>query len=114
VLTLRQKNGYINQWHLPGGTVFYREGIPNAVIRLAQEELGIEVEIIGLAGYIDFPSEEKERGFGYSVSLVFICKPLSTDFKVDDQVSKVSFFKILPDNTVAEQKAIIEKVMENK
>jgi len=109
LLTLRQKNGWIGQWHLPGGTVHYREKIEGAVKRIAKEELGIEVAIEKFVKYIEYFNEEKERGYGYSVSLVFLCKPCSTNFNVDDEVQRMGFFKSAPENTIREQKEFLEK-----
>lgn len=110
LLTLRTKNGYLNQWHLPGGTVFYREKITDAVKRIAREELGIEVEIERFHGYLEYFSEVKERGFGYSVSLVFVCKPRLIEFHLDDQAEKAEFFTTPPENTVEEQTELLNKL----
>lgn len=111
LLTLRTKNGYENQWHLPGGTVYYREKVEDTVKRVAEEELGIEVSIEKFHGYLEYFSEEKERGFGYTVTLVFICKPISKEFNLDDQVEKVGFFKTPPENTISEQKDLLNQLL---
>lgn len=111
LLTFRTKNGYLNQWHLPGGTVYYREKATDAVHRVAKEELGIEVEIEKFHGYLEYPSEEKERGFGYTVTLVFVCKMKSNDISLDDQVEKVEFFKEIPENTIVEQKELLRSIL---
>ncbi|MBI3397598.1 NUDIX hydrolase [Candidatus Woesebacteria bacterium] len=102
LLTFRTKNGWVNKWHLPGGTVHYREKISDCVSRVAEEELGVKVAVEKFLGYIEYFSEEKERGFGYSVSLVFLCKPLSDNYKLDDQAEKLDFFNKPPKNTVRE------------
>ncbi len=111
LLTLRQKNGYQNQWHMPGGTVFFREKITDAIQRIAQEEIGTKVIIKKSLGYIEYFSEVAERGFGYTVSLAFLCT-LSKNFKLslDNQVEKYGFFKTIPDNTITEQKELIQNL----
>lgn len=109
LLTLRQKNGYEGQWHFPGGTVFYREEIETAIKRIAKEELGSDISIKDFKGYIEYFSEEKERGFGYTVSLVFLCKIRNTKFNLDNQVEKVNYFKTPPANTIKEQKEFLNK-----
>lgn len=112
LLTLRQKNGYINQWHMVGGTVFYREKIIDAIARIALEEIGTKVIVKKLLGVVEYPSELKERGFGYSISLNYLCKlPQNFVLTLDDQVEKYGFFKTLPDNTVLEQKEFIAKLI---
>lgn len=41
------------------------------VKRIALEELGASVNVGKLLGYIEYTSEEKERGFGYTITMVF-------------------------------------------
>lgn len=112
LLTFRTKNGYENQWHLPGGTVYYRERVEDAVKRVANEELGIDVVTKKFVGYLEYFSEVKERGFGYTITLVFICEPMNSEFKLDDQVEKAEFFNKIPDNTIAEQKILLDKLIQ--
>lgn len=109
ILTLRQKNGWEDMWHLPGGTVYFKESVEDTVHRVAQEELGIDVKIERNLGYIEYPTEEKERGYGYSISLVFLCRPKSTNFVLDDQVEKIDFFRILPTKIIREHATFIKK-----
>jgi len=59
VLTLRDLPSWKGQWHLPGGTVFYKETLEEAVARVARDELGISVSIEKMLGYIEY-AEEKE------------------------------------------------------
>lgn len=73
LLILRKNFGWEGQWHLPGGTVYYKEKVEDAVQRIAQEELGVDVTINQFLRYVEYPHEETERGFGYSVSLLFDC-----------------------------------------
>lgn len=110
IMTLRTKNGYEGLWHIPGGTVLYRESIKKAVKRIAKEELGIEISIKKFYGYLEYFSEVKGRGFGYTVSLVFLCEPVGSEFKLDNQAEKVDFFKMPPDNTIPEQKELLENL----
>lgn len=110
LLTLRQDNGYVGQWHLPGGTVYMGESVQNTIQRVAQEELGIGLEVIKQLDYLEYPSEQKERGYGYSIALVFLCKPLSDQITLDDQVSHHQFFKEIPENTIIEQKEFLAKL----
>ncbi|MFA7301429.1 MAG: NUDIX domain-containing protein [Candidatus Shapirobacteria bacterium] len=112
LLTLRQKNGYVNQWHMVGGTVYMREKITDAIQRVAVEEIGTKVIVKKFLGYVEYFSEVTERGFGYTVSLTFLCTlPKNVKITLDDQVTKFDFFKSLPDNTVLEQKEFINKII---
>ena len=107
VLTLRSLPSYHNQWHFPGGTVLYGETIQQAVTRVAQDELGITVTMKGSLGYIEYPSEPKERGFGWSIALPILCDATPQELKINDEASKVEVFSTIPENTIAEQKEFL-------
>lgn len=115
LLTLRDIEPYKNLWHIPGGTVLYRETIREAARRTAKEELGIDVEILGLAGYFEYPGEEKIRGWGWPIAILMFCAVKSGEFKLDKQAREIKFFKKfsdIPENTVEEQKKILKKLLE--
>lgn len=107
LMTFRTLPSWHNQWHLPGGTVYFKESLEKAVRRIAQEELGITVRVKNLAGYIEYQSETKERGFGYSVSLVFVCAFRKGKVQLNGDASKAYFFSKLPKNTVQEQREFL-------
>ena len=113
VLSLRKLPSWHGKWHIPGGTVFYKERVTDAVKRVAAEELGIEVRIQELLGYIDYEDEEKERGFGYSVGLVFLCLAEVTSMKPNEDASEIKIFKSLPDNVIKEQLHFLKSKWEN-
>lgn len=108
LLTLRSLASWNNLWHLPGGTVYYGETVEEAVIRIASEEIGISVTPTKLVGYLHYPSEEKERGFGWSIGLVFACDSASQIVSLGEQASRYQFFKTLPENMVVEQKVFLQ------
>lgn len=105
LLTLRKNDGYIGQWHLPGGTVFYRESLEDALKRVAEEELGIEVKIEKFLGHIEYLSEVENRGFGYSVGAAFLCSTTATEFNSEEEAK---FWKSVPDNSIVEQKEFLK------
>ncbi|MBP6993711.1 NUDIX domain-containing protein [Candidatus Woesebacteria bacterium] len=110
LLTKRTEHGWAGMWHTPGGTVMYRESLQDAVRRLAREELGVDVEVGRLLGYIETWSEEAERGFGYSVSLPFLVKPESFNFVLNSQATEYAFFTDLSSKVIPEHKAFYEGV----
>ena len=110
VLSLRNLPSWRGKWHLPGGTVLCGERIVDTIKRVAQEELGISVEIQKMLGYIEFPSEKKERGFGHTVSMAFLCFADKTGFKPNEESSKIEVFKDLPPNLIEEQHKFLESV----
>ncbi len=108
VLALRSLPSWNNLWHMPGGTVLYKEKISNAAKRIAKDELGIKIEIKKLLSYIEYPKEEKERGFGYSVSLVFLCHTKSKTMRPDGDSSEIKIFNKIPKNIVAEHRKFLK------
>ena len=70
LLTLRTSGPCRGRWHLPGGTVRYGEHLTDAVHRVAADELGIEVVVDGLLGYIEYPSH-LAQGIDWPVGIAF-------------------------------------------
>lgn len=110
LLTLRNIQSYFGQWHIPGGTLYMRESVVDAAKRIASEELGVEVEVGKLIGYIEYFSEAMERGYGYSVGLEMGCRINSGEIKLDDQANEYKYFKEIPENTVKEQREFLFKL----
>ncbi len=114
LLTLRNIEPYKNLWHIPGGTVHYHETIEDAIGRIAKEELGVEVNIARLADYMEYPSEEKLRGWGWPIALQFICNIKLGKLQVNEQARDIRFFKKfedIPENTLEEHKKILRKLL---
>lgn len=111
VLTLRKDSSWNNLWHLPGGTVFYKEYIESAIKRIAREELSIEVTKQKFIDYLEYPSEEQERGFGWSVGLAFLCVPNSPLPEYNQEGEKIQVFDEIPDNIVAEHKQLLTGIL---
>ncbi len=108
LLILRKSFGWEGQWHLPGGTVYYQEKVEDAVHRVAREELGVDVTIEKFMRYIEYPNEVNERGFGYTVSLLFECSLPAGSTLTNDET--IEFFLKVPDNTIVEQKRVLETI----
>lgn len=103
VLTLRNLPHWKGKWHLPGGTILYDETVRGAINRVAQEELGVKVKFLKLLGWIEYPSEKKERGFGRSVDMICLCKCDNSKFRLSDEISGAEIFTKLPKNVITEQ-----------
>jgi ADP-ribose pyrophosphatase YjhB (NUDIX family) len=109
ILALRTLPSWNGMWHLPGGAILYQERIEDAIQRIAQRELGVAVKPIKNLGYIEYTSEPKERGFGWSVALVFLCDKVSGELRSDEDASDVRAFTELPENTIEESKAFLNE-----
>jgi len=110
VLTLRNIDPYKGYWHTPGGTLFYKEKVEDAVKRIAKDELGVEVKINKFLGYWEVPEWTQENGFSHSIGLVYQVETLLGDFTLNNQSSKMGIFDKIPDNTIQEQKEFLEKL----
>lgn len=109
VLTKRSISPFKNTWHFPGGRVLYRESIPEAIKRIANNEIGVQVEIKKLIGYLEVLKDGK---FVHSVSMVFEIKVKRGKITVDRiQAKKVKAFKKLPPNTHPYHRKFIEKYL---
>ncbi|MGB3510804.1 MAG: NUDIX hydrolase [Microcoleaceae cyanobacterium] len=111
VLILRKDAAWNNLWHIPGGTVFYQEYIEDAIQRIAEEELSIKVTKQKLLGYLEYASEEKERGFGWSVGLVFLCAANSPLPPENQEGEQIKIFDYVPENTVEEHQKMLSKFL---
>lgn len=70
LLVLRDIPPNIGAWHIPGGTVLFGEPVVEAVRRVARWELGLQVRVGELLGYIEYPSHY-ENGLDSPVGLAF-------------------------------------------
>jgi len=108
LLTLRRLPTWHKWWHLPGGTVFYGETLKQAVQRIAKRELGVAVKVVKFLGYYECDSEIKQRGYGWSVSLVFQCQISVRAIKVNEEAYEARFFKRYPARFLAEQRNFLQ------
>jgi ADP-ribose pyrophosphatase YjhB (NUDIX family) len=99
LLTLRDIEPKIGFWHLPGGTVLMDESVEDAVKRVANEELGTDVRVLGLEKYIDYYLTDSVKG--HAVSLVFNVEVIG-DIKLDHQASDFGYFSEAPDKLLPE------------
>ncbi|MEK7583072.1 MAG: NUDIX domain-containing protein [Patescibacteria group bacterium] len=108
VFILRQLPSWHGQWHLPGGTVLYGERVQDAVRRFARNEAGVDIAVGDLMGYIEYPSEVKEVGFGTTIALVFSSTITGGELKVNEDSSEIKIFRELPNPMIAEEKDFLK------
>lgn len=110
LLAKRRSGGWVGKWHFPGGMVRYREKLTDSVQRIAKEELGMSVNIVKTLGYVEYFSEESERGFGYTICLPFLVEPENYNFAQGEQYDEKAFFQELPNGTIDEEKEFLSKL----
>lgn len=98
------------KWHLPGGTIYYREKIFNAIKRKAKEETGLKIRIIKFLGVLEF-MRWKKPGFSHIIDLVFLAEPIGGKLRGDSKFGgkTLKFFKKLPKNIILEHRKILEE-----
>lgn len=109
----------LNVWGLPGGGMEPGEEPAEAVIREVYEETGVHVHperiIAVLAGrdhLVTYPNDDQVA----VVAIVFLCRPIKGEPKVNDGESlDVRYFPLddLPDNVLPRHRFRIHKALEN-
>ena len=100
LLMLRDIPPNVGAWHIPGGTVMFGERLTDAVQRVARDELGLEVTVGDLLGYIEYPSHY-ENGLDSPVGLAFASTP--TAGVAGDPPDGCAWFPAPPPGLYAEQ-----------
>ncbi|HZM53879.1 MAG TPA: NUDIX domain-containing protein [Acidimicrobiales bacterium] len=100
LLTKRAAGPCSGLWHIPGGTVRFGEPLVSAVSRVAGTELGLELEVGSLLGYIEYPSHYL-NGLDSPVGLAFFCN-VSHDQVADAGLAR-TWFTRPPDPMHVEQ-----------
>jgi hypothetical protein len=99
LLMLRDIPPNVGAWHIPGGTVLFGERVTDAVRRVARDELGLDVSVGDLLGYIEYPSHY-ENGLDSPVGLAFETIPAGL---LGDAPEGCAWFTALPAGLYAEQ-----------
>lgn len=108
LLTLRESDGWEGLWHIPGGTVFYKETLKDTAKRIALEELGLKVTPKQTLGEIYYPGASQMGGLGWSIGIAILCEPESEGELQKILGDKVALFKQIPEKTITEQKEFLK------
>jgi len=118
IVLIRRKNPpFQGQFALPGGFVDIGETVENACIREVKEETNINVRLIKLIGVFSDPNRDPR---GHTVTIAFLCKPLTKKEKpkaLDDAatleiipLSKLSSLELAFDHMdIIKSSGILEK-----
>ena len=110
LLRLRDVEPCKGTWNLPGGTVRFGEPLVRAVQRVAEDELGVAVEVGELLGYIEYPSHY-DNGLDSPVGLAFRAAVVGA-LPASEGEGRSEWFRVLPNNMHDEQKAFIARHVE--
>ena len=109
LFTKRAIPPYVGSWHFPGGTVYYKETITDAVKRVAKDELGVEVEIEKFIGFLHYPNLVQDEGWDWPIGAAHLVKILKGVPKGSEQGREIRFFNKLPENMVPAQGEFLSK-----
>ena len=118
VLTRRAIEPARGLWHLPGGTVHFGETVTAAVRRVARAELGVDVVVGELLGWIEYPGLHAAGYAGWPVGLAFAAT-LNGDGNgganggapvAADQADAVGWFRSVPPDTLVEQADFLRRL----
>lgn len=111
ILAKRLVPACTGMWHIPGGTVYHGERLEEAVHRIADDELGVEINIKNMIGVIEYP-RICEKKSSHAIGIAFLCKLKSEEqeFRGSFQAREIKAFKTIPDNTVPEQKTFLDRL----
>lgn len=91
------------QWNVPGGTVRFKEPLTEAVKRVAKGELGVDVTVGPLLGYIEYPHLNASGYHGWPVGMAFEATIAHGELSTSDHGEEVQCFTEVPENTITEQ-----------
>jgi ADP-ribose pyrophosphatase YjhB (NUDIX family) len=103
LLTERAIEPCKGMWHIPGGTVRIRETLADAVIRVAKDELNLDVKPGEFLGYMEYPKLSASGYSGWPVGLVFEADIIGGEPKGGEQGRKIGYFTEIPENMVPDQ-----------
>lgn len=109
ILTQRAMEPCEGMWHIPGGTVWMRERVADTVARVADDELGVSVEIRDFLGYIEYPLLSASGYNGWPVGLVFDTEVIDGEPRGSEQGERIGYFTDVPPNTIPEQADFLNK-----
>lgn len=97
VLLAKRANAPVkDSWFWPGSRLYKGESLENAPHRVADEELGIDVDIVeqlGIHEHVWETSAEAGRPSRHTVNIVYLVEPADPDFEIslDDQHTTTRF-----------------------
>ncbi|MFA6602527.1 MAG: NUDIX domain-containing protein [Candidatus Shapirobacteria bacterium] len=105
ILTKRSIPPYLGMWHIPGGTVLFKEPLTHAIDRIAQEELGIKVKITNLLGIVEYFNDDGR----HTICNEYLLTIKSGQPRGSDQGKNWAYFTTIRENIIPEQGDFLQK-----
>ncbi len=97
-------------WHLPGGTGWFGEPLTAAVRRVARREVGVDVRVGALLGYIEYPQMHAAGYPGWPVGVAFAATVTDGEIVGSAEGAEVRFHRRIPPGTIAEQAEFLARL----
>lgn len=98
VLAKRTNEPAKGEWFVPGGRILKNEAMEEAVHRIAEQELGVSVEIIENLGAFDhfYDVSDIDGTSKHYVAHGYVVKTQEVELSTDDQHSELKVFNSIP------------------
>lgn len=106
LLSRRQRGPCRGLWHIPGGTVRFGEPLTESAKRVVRQELGLEVAVGPLIGYIEYPSHLALGDWPVGMAFRATLSPSSVSYG-DGHRHLMAWFSQLPEEMHEEQKVFL-------
>ncbi|MFN2615316.1 MAG: NUDIX hydrolase [Actinomycetota bacterium] len=95
LLVKRDREPSRGLWSLPGGRVEWGESMREAIVREVREETNIDIDVEGVAGFVEriVPNDEGEVEYHYII-VDFWARPRSHEPKAGDDVSDARWVNV--------------------
>jgi len=107
LLTKRAIPPFKGMWHIPGGTILFKEPILHAIDRIVEDELGVKVKIIKHLGVIEY----FENDGRHTISNAYLAEIKGGKPKGSKQGKEIAYFKKPPENCIPFQKKFLENYL---
>lgn len=108
LLGRRNTYPYKGLWHIPGGLLYYKEKIEDAIDRIAKREIGLDVEIIKCLPFHEYVDEDPR---GHFIGLNYIVKKIGGEIRINEYNSDLQYFDYIPEDSIPSQHPIIMEVL---
>ena len=98
-------------WHFPGGTVYFRERLTDAVKLVVREELGVRLRVEKKLSALEF---SPQSGFGHAVSIVYLVTIVSGTLRGSWQAREVGAYWKPPRHMIPEHRRFFAEFFKNK
>lgn len=96
-----------NGWAMPGGYIGFNESFKDTCKRIANKELGVNLQSVEFAGVFNWPEGSERLAKGHAVSVLFKCK-------VKSKIKRGAYFNKIPKEILKHHRIMLDTVLKPK